>query len=233
MGSTANPIGQASFSTVSFSYTPLLSDGDDVVSRSGAMAIGLGVHKRGEILKIDPTTGAVTVPVAATDANCILVNDVDTTGGAQAVTVYVSGKFKADALIWPGALPHSAVSDNLRNFSILVESVVYTDGTLVKSAPSQAEQANAEAAVAANLAASTSTTTTPAPGAAAAGSPSDSPWAYLTAEQRQNNPQLATPPTPTTTPAPTTSAAGTTSATTTTAAGTTTATTTPAPTTSV
>jgi hypothetical protein len=204
MGSTYSPIGQASFSSQSFTYSPLLSDGDDVVSRSGSIAAGTTVYKRGTIMHIDPTTGAVTAPALATDCNCILVNDVDTNQGAQTVTVYVGGKFKADAVIWPASLSHSAVSDNLRNFDIQIESVVYTDGTLVKSAPSPAEQAAAEAAVAANVAASTSTTTTPAPAATAA--PRDSLWPYLTPEQQQNQPQLANPPAPdATTPEPTTS----------------------------
>jgi hypothetical protein len=206
MGSTYNPIGQASFSSQSFSYSPLLSDGDDVVSRSASIASGTAVYKRGTIMKYDPATGAVAAAAAATDCNCILVNDVDTNLGAQNVTIYVGGKFKADAVIWPASLSHSAVSDNLRNFDIQIESVVFTDGTLVKSAPSPAEQAAAEAAVAANVAASTSTTTTPAPEATAA--PSDSLWPYLTPEQQQNQPQLANQPdatTSTTTPDPTTS----------------------------
>jgi len=226
MGSTANPIAQASFSTTAFSYQPLLSDGDDVVSRNASMASGGGVHKRGEILKYDPATGILTVPAAAADCNCILVNDIDATSAATQATVYVSGKFKADAIVWPAALAHGPVTDALRDFSILIESVVYVDGTLVRSAPSPEQEAAARAAVAANLAAATSTTTTAAPGEAAAVS-SDSLWPYLTPEQQAQQPQLATPPLPTTTAAPGGS-------TTTTPAPTTTATTTtPAPTTSV
>jgi hypothetical protein len=207
MASPANPIGQASFSTTAYSYTPLVSDGDDIVSRSGTVASGIGILRRGAILKIDPTTSAITAPVAATDCNCILVNDIDATSATVPATVYVGGKFKADAVIWPGALSHSAVSDNLRNFDIQIESVIYVDGTLVKSAPTQEEQKNAEAVVAANVAAAstTTTTTTPAPGQTAAG-PSDSPWAYLTGDQKASDPQLAEAPT-TTTAAPTTAGA--------------------------
>lgn len=133
---TYNPIGRASFSTTPFAYTPLLSDGDDVVSRSGTVASGIGVLTRGTILKIDPATGNITVPVAAADCNCILVNDIDATSTTVAATVYVSGKVKADALVWPGALGHGVVTDALRDFGILVESVVYTDGTLIRSAES-------------------------------------------------------------------------------------------------
>jgi hypothetical protein len=192
---TSQPIAQASFSTTPFSFTPLLSDGDDVVSRSGTVASGIGVLKRGTILKIDPATGNITVPVAASDCNCILVNDLDATLAAQAATVYVSGKFKADAIIWPGALGHGVVTDALRNYTILLESVVYTDGTLVKTMATEQEAAAAQAVVEANRAAEE----TKAAGAGKAvegAKPSmDSPWAYLTAEEREKHPELAEVPT--------------------------------------
>src|SRR5580765_3180950 len=144
---TSNPIARASFSTTAFGYSPLLSDGDDVVSRTGTVASGVGVLKRGAVLKMDPATGAISVPATAADCNCVLANDIDATSTAAAATVYVSGKMKADAIIWPGALGHGVVSDALRDFGILIESVVYTDGTLVKAAPSVAAAENAQAVV--------------------------------------------------------------------------------------
>ena len=144
------PIGQSSFSSTSFGYTPLLSDGSDIVSRSGTVASGTGILKRGAICKIVPATGVITVGATAAEANCILSNDVDATSATVAAVVYLSGKFKADAVIWPGALSHADVSDALRNYGILIESVVFTDGTLVKSLPKEGESAGAQAIVESN-----------------------------------------------------------------------------------
>lgn len=192
---TYNPIARASFSSTSFAYSPLLSDGDDVVSRTGTIASGLGIHKRGEIMKMDPATGALTVPVAAVDCNCVLANDVDATSVTAAATVYVSGKMKADAIIWPGALGHGLVSDALRDYGILIESVVYTDGTLVKAGPLQQEAQAAQTVVEHNR--SELEALKAAPPAAPATEPItvDSPWAYLTAEEREKTPELAQMPT--------------------------------------
>lgn len=198
MGSYA-PIGQASFSTTSFAYSPLLSDGDDIVSRSGTVASGTGVLKRGAVLKCDPATGVITVPAAASDCNCILSNDIDATAATVAAVVYLGGKFKADAIIWPGALGHGVVSDALRNYGIFIESVVFTDGTLVKSLPTSQETANAQAVVESNRAAEEEAAKANA-GVKEDGDPTkkpsvDSPWAYLTPEEREKNPELAAPPT--------------------------------------
>jgi hypothetical protein len=192
---TYNPVARASFSTTSFSYVPLLSDGSDVVSRSGTVASGIGVLKRGAILKIDPATGVTTVPVAVADCNCILAEDVDATAATVGALVYVSGKFKADAIIWPGALGHGAVTDQLRDYSILIESVVFTDGTLVKSVPLEAEAEAAQAVVEHNRAELEAAKSGVAAPQEAAKVQVDSPWAYLTAEEREKNPELAAVPT--------------------------------------
>ena len=205
MGSTYSPLAQASFSTTAFpNVQPLLSSGDDVVSRSGTIASGLGIFKRGTICKIVPASGVITVGATAAEANCILAEDVDATSATKAALVYLSGQFKADALIWPGALPHADVADALRNYGILVESVVFTDGTLVKSVPTAEEEAAAKATLdkarAALEAAEAAAATPPAP--ADAPKPSDSPWAYMTAEERALHPELANVPPPE--PAPTT-----------------------------
>ena len=190
MATPINPIGQASFSgPVAFNYYPLLSDGDDIVSRPASIASGGGIFRRGAIVKWDPATGLITAAVAATDCNAIVVNDVDATSATQASQVYVSGKFKADAVIWPGALSHALVTENLRLHSMLIESVEFIDGSLVKGAPTASEAAEAQKQVEANRAA--------AEKAAAAQSlpadappASDSPWAYLTPEERATQPQL-------------------------------------------
>lgn len=191
MATPINPIGQASFSgPVAFNYYPLLSDGDDIVSRPASIASGGGIFKRGAIVKWDPATGLITMPAAATDCNAIVVNDVDATSATQASQVYVSGKFKADAVIWPGALSHALVTENLRLHSMLIESVEFIDGSLVKGAPSEAEAAAAQKQVEVNRAKADE---------AAKAAPSldrklssDSPWGYLTPEERETQPQLAT-----------------------------------------
>lgn len=217
MATPINPIGQASFSgPVPFNYYPLLSDGDDVVSRPASVASGGGIFKRGAIVKWDPATGLVTMPVAATDCNAIVVNDVDATSATQAAQVYVGGKFKADAVIWPGALSHALVTESLRQHDMQIESVEFIDGSLVKSAPSEAQASEAKKTVDANRAeAEKVKAAAPVP----ADTPSsDSPWGYLTPEEREKQPQLATvakvddgetdtggtTPAPTTTPRPTT-----------------------------
>ena len=191
------PIGQAGFSLTSFSYSPLLCDGDDITSRSGTVASGTGILKRGTICKIVPATGVITIGATAAEANCILVNDVDATAATVAAQVYLTGRFKADAVIWPGALAHADVADALRNYGIILESVVFTDGTLVKAMATEAEGQAAQQVVesnraeeeAARNAAKTATEEPPAKVSV------DSPWAYLTAEEREKNPELAAPPT--------------------------------------
>jgi hypothetical protein len=190
---TYNPIARPSFTTTSFSYIGLLSDGSDVVSRSGTVASGIGILKRGAILKCDPATGVITVPAAAADCNCILADDVDATAATVAALVYLSGKFKADAIVWPGALGHGVVSDALRDFGILIESVVFSDGTLVKSVPLQAE-AEAAMAIVEHNREELSRTGTPT-GPPEQKPTADSPWAYLTPEERERHPELAHVPT--------------------------------------
>src|SRR4030095_7200113 len=193
------PIGQASFSSTPFGYTPLLSDGSDIVSRSGTVASGIGILKRGTILKIVPATGVITVGATAAEANCILSNDVDATSATVTAIVYLGGKFKADAVVWPGALAHADVTDALRNYGIFIESVVFTDGTLVKSVPTATESAAAQVVVESNRQ-EEETARSAGRGAKegedAATKPSvDSPWAYLTPEEREKQPELAAPPT--------------------------------------
>src|SRR5262252_8966374 len=141
---TANPIGQASFSSATYSYYGLLSDGDDVKSQKGTVASGIGVLVRGTIVNWDPATGAITVPTTVAGCNAILVNDIDSTAATVPAQVYTTGSFKADAVTWPGALSHALVTDQLRDYQINIQSVIYTDGTLVKSAPSKAEEDEAK-----------------------------------------------------------------------------------------
>lgn len=128
MATPANPIGQASFATSpDFNRIPLLSDGDDVVSRPGLAASGLGILYRGTILHIDPATAALTKPVVALDCNCVLSNDIDATLAAAPGIVYVHAKVKQDALVYP-ALPQGVCNDALRDYGIYVETVLQASG---------------------------------------------------------------------------------------------------------
>lgn len=123
---------KASFTgPTAFSYTPLLSDGDDVVSRSCSLAAG--TMARGTIAKYAFDTGVVAAVAVVADANCVVADTIDATGGAAAGLVYISGKMKADALIWP-ALDHGLVTDQLRHCGILVETVTGTLGAMIRSA---------------------------------------------------------------------------------------------------
>jgi hypothetical protein len=200
MASPYNPLAKASFTTQAYTYYPLLSDGDDVVSRPGTIASGIGVLVRGTIVKCDPATGAITVPVVVADCNGILANDYDATSATVPANVYLTGKFKADAITWPGALSHALVSDQLRDYGMYIESVAFTDGTMVKSVPTEAEQARAKKEVEENRAAAEKAAKE-AEKAAKEGvtkegepPPADSAWAYLTPEERALHPELANPP---------------------------------------
>src|SRR5215469_10982868 len=109
MGATYNPLGLAGFTANvgSYAYDPLLTDGDDVVTRkakfAAAAAAPLGpVVKRGTICQFAPATGLLTTGDGAEPV--ILAEDCDTTNATAGTPVeaiaYVSGKFNAAAIIW-------------------------------------------------------------------------------------------------------------------------------------
>jgi len=191
----ANPIAVASFSSATYAYNALLSSGDGVNSKAGTVASGIGVLVRGTIVNWDPATSAITVPTTVAGCNAILVNDIDATAAIANAEVYTTGSFKADAITWPGALSHALVTDQLRDYGIYLQSVIYTDGTLVKSAPTQAEEDTARKHLEENKAA--------AEKAAKAvkeqvkeeeAKASDSIYPYLTPDEREKHPELANPP---------------------------------------
>lgn len=187
---TYAPIGKATFrSEGSFTYYELLSDGDDIVTSPGLLQIAAGIQKRGAILKWDPATTNVTVPAVETDANCILADDTDPTSAIAPCNIYRSGKFKADAVIWPGALSHALITDALRKVTILIESVMYTDGSLVKTEPSQAEAENARKVIEENK--QRAKDVKKAAEEEEKIPPRDSPYAYLTEDEKEKSPELA------------------------------------------
>ena len=100
----------------------------------------------------------------------------------------VTGRMKADAVVWPGALNHADVTDALRNVGIYLESVVAYDGTLVKSVPTVEEQKEAIK----NLEKARKQTKEKTEEAEEEKQPpSDSPLAYLTPDERETNPDLS------------------------------------------
>jgi hypothetical protein len=115
-----------------FSYNVLLSDGHDVTSRAGTLAAGIGLMQRGQIVNMDPVTGAVSVAVLGTTApNAIVADDADSTAGAVPILVYLTGKFKTDAVIWPPTGAKGTIADSLRDYGIYLESVLYSSGAFV------------------------------------------------------------------------------------------------------
>lgn len=142
--------GLASFSASStFTYDELLSDGHHVVSRKGTVASGIGKLNRGQVVKMT-VAGVITVPATAVECNAVIAENIDATSATVDCLVYVSGKMKADAIIWPGALPHADVTEALRDVGILIESVLFRDGLMVKGLPLADEEAAAKARIAAN-----------------------------------------------------------------------------------
>ena len=172
-----------------FAQDPLLSDGDDVVSRKGTLASGNYV--RGQILSITPSTGALVPAVIGSAApNCILAENANATAGSVEALVYLSGKFKADQITWPAAGSHADHTDLLRDYGILIESVEGATGATVKSVPTEADAAEAKKALEENRKRGKE----PAPKTEVPEFVGDSPWAYMTVEEKEKMPWLADPP---------------------------------------
>ena len=96
-------------------------------------------------------------------------------------------------------LSHALVSDQLRDYGMYVESVIFTDGTTSKSVPTEAEALQARKQVEENRAAAKKAAEEAAKEAKieakiAEPPPSDSPWDYLTPDERTLHPELANPP---------------------------------------
>jgi len=118
--------GLASFKAEGiFAYDSLISGGT-IVSRTGTLASGAGFYKRGTIVHIDPATGIVTP--GDTAPNAIVAENADATLVSSVVLLYISGKFKADAIIWPGTGNRQVLTDQLRDYGILIESVITPGG---------------------------------------------------------------------------------------------------------
>lgn len=180
----------------SSTYNELLSDGDDVVSRKGQVASGGGKINRGQIVHFDPPTGNITTAVLGTAApNAIVAENCDATAATVSCLVYVSGKFKADAVLWPPTGGHADISDVLRDYGILLESVLYTDGTYVKATPDEAAAKQAQE----RLEAARQRVKEAADQQKQAQPPdqtdqlTDSVWAYMTQQEREQQPNLDEP----------------------------------------
>lgn len=185
--------GLASFGASSvYNYDVLLSDGHHVVSRKGTLASGLGFVKRGTIVDLDVATGAVILGTLA-GCNAVVAENADATSATVEVLLYTSGKMKADAITWPLVGSHAAVTDRLRDYGILIESVLFRDGLIVKTAPTAAEEEAARARIETNRE-RLEDKDADAPEEEPAKTVADSSWGYLTPEERENQPTLGDPP---------------------------------------
>src|SRR5262245_11154620 len=108
-------IALASFSQAgSFTNDPLLADGHGVTSTVGTAASGQPKRVRGEIVNFNRGTGVVITAVDGTsDANAVVAENCDPTASAVGVLVYLTGRMKADAIIWPPAGSHAAHTEKL------------------------------------------------------------------------------------------------------------------------
>lgn len=105
--------------------------GQDIHIKSVTVKSGQGVLKRGTVVGIITTGGkAATVNSASADgsqtANCILTDDVDTTGGDVVTTAYATGTFNRAALIFGGTDTAATHETRLRELGIfLKENIAY------------------------------------------------------------------------------------------------------------
>lgn len=110
------------------SFTPdNLIAGNDIPLLTKAVTLqgGQGVVKRGTVLGIITATGkAVPVDNVAADgsqnADCILADDVDTTGGDVVAEAYRSGHFNRQALIFGGDDTAADHEERLRELGIFL-----------------------------------------------------------------------------------------------------------------
>jgi hypothetical protein len=98
-----------------------------VIVRSVTLKAGQGVVKRGTVLGVVTASGvAIPVNSALADgsqvANCILTDDVDTTGATDiATTAYVSGQFNRKALVFGGTDTAANHETKLRELGIFLK----------------------------------------------------------------------------------------------------------------
>jgi len=188
----ATPIGAATFYMTTPTFVlALLSDGDDVVSRKGTVASGIGILKRGTIVNIVPDTGVITVPTTVAGCNAILVDDIDATSATVEAGVYLSAKVKADALTWPGVLNHALITDQMRDYGILIESVQFTDGSTVKSAPTAEEESEAKKNLDRARALHKEAARELAEEKKDQPPPADSAWGYMSPEEKETDSELS------------------------------------------
>lgn len=136
------PQALASFSSAAYPYVDPLCI-DDIVSRGGTLASGQGSLKRGQLLEAGTAGNAGKWIVAAATASAILAEDADATAGDASCVVYVGGSFMASGIIW-GSMNHALATEQLRDVSILLESVLVGTGAMVKGVPLDTETVRAD-----------------------------------------------------------------------------------------
>lgn len=100
--------------------------GVDVQIKSVTLQAGQGILKRGTVVGIVTATGfALLVDSTHTDgsqtADCILTDDVDTTGGNVVTTAYAAGTFNRNALTFGGTDTADKHETRLRELGIFLK----------------------------------------------------------------------------------------------------------------
>lgn len=108
-------------------YNPASTDnliaGANPAIVTGAVTLtGLGVLKRGTVLALSGSTYSVIASATTGKANCIVADDIDTTGGAT-VVVYKAGMFNRKALVTEGYTITPADEEALRNGGIFLSDM--------------------------------------------------------------------------------------------------------------
>lgn len=125
--------GLAYYGQVPFALNVLLSTGYTVVSRPCIVATAVGIQPRGAIGHYDDASQNFTVPAAGGEATCnaILAQYTDPTAANVTTMVYVSGKFRADAVTFPTGASKALCDVALRNYGLFIESVEGVSGQMI------------------------------------------------------------------------------------------------------
>lgn len=117
-----------------FAQDSLLLDGDEVTSRTGVLAAAAGKFTRGQVVNFNPTTLIVIPAVLGTSApNAIVAENADATIATQPVLIYLTGSFRASAMIWPPTGSRSAIADVLRQNGITVQGTELASGAMTSA----------------------------------------------------------------------------------------------------
>lgn len=125
----------------SFEYEELLSDGHHVTSVISPFDFAghppvVPQLKRGTVMHFVPSAGGnkAWLPAAAAECNAVLAADVDVSlAPTPPVQLYLSGKMKANAMVYVAGVDPPAAVEALRDVGILVETVLNRQGGMTRT----------------------------------------------------------------------------------------------------